>query len=75
MSERFLTPRELSERWSGRVTVKTLANWRSGLKPKGPPYRKIGSRVLYALSAIITWEDANEFRSTSDYNERRGPWT
>lgn len=50
----FLTPYDLHRRWSKAISLKTLANWRS-LK-LGPPYSKIGGRVLYKTSDIIFWE-------------------
>jgi hypothetical protein len=50
----FLTPRELAQRYGGRVSVKTLANWRwQGL---GPPFVKLGGRVLYPVTDLLGWE-------------------
>ena len=51
----WLTPRETSE--LVRLTVKTLANWRSlGI---GPPYRKMspgrGGRIRYQRSGVDAW--------------------
>lgn len=55
----FLTPYDLHKRWSKAITLKTLANWRSlGL---GPPYSKIGGRILYRIGDILTWENQNRF--------------
>lgn len=45
---------ELAERYSGKVSVKTLANWRS--TGTGPAYTKIGGRVFYALEDVQRWE-------------------
>jgi hypothetical protein len=61
MEPTYLTPPELAERYRGSITVKTLANWRwLGL---GPRFTKIGGRILYALSDVVSWEAAN--RSTT----------
>ena len=53
----FLTPAELVERWNGTVTRNTLANWRA--QSKGPPFVKIGSRVVYRVSDLEAWERNN----------------
>lgn len=50
----FLTAAELAARYAGALSVKTLANWRS--TGSGPPYRKIGGKVLYALRDVEKWE-------------------
>lgn len=53
--EVFLTPEELSDRYKGKISTRTLANWRSsGLD--GPPYKKVGGRVLYSLNEVEAWE-------------------
>lgn len=51
---RFMSAEDLAERYCGKVSVKTLANWRS--IGTGPAYRKIGSRVFYAIEDIEKWE-------------------
>lgn len=58
MAEVHLTPRDLEERWaeSLRFKVKTLANWRNPRKPRGPAFRRYGSKILYPLSAIEAFE-------------------
>ena len=48
MTDLFLMPAELARRW--RRSGQTLANWRS--RRVGPPYIKLGRRVLYRLSEI-----------------------
>ena len=53
-SRRFLSAEELAGRYSGKVSVKTLANWRS--TGTGPAYTKIGGRVFYALDDVERWE-------------------
>jgi hypothetical protein len=62
----YLTPAEVSARWSGRIKTKTLSNWRS-LDGVGPDFLKAGGRILYRLSAVIAWERQREFKSTGDY--------
>lgn len=52
--EQFLTPKEVSVRYKGKITERTLANWRSS--GEGPRFTKIGGRVLYSLEAVIEWE-------------------
>lgn len=63
--KQFITPRELSERWGGRINVRTLANWRSS--GNGPPFVKIGGAVLYRYRDIEAWEDKSTATSTSQY--------
>lgn len=58
----YLTPKELSERYKGRISVGTLANWRA--RGFGPKFVKVGDRVLYALDAVEKWEAQNEKEST-----------
>lgn len=50
----FMSADELVSRYSGKVSVKTLANWRS--TGTGPAYTKIGGRVFYAHSDVLKWE-------------------
>jgi predicted site-specific integrase-resolvase len=53
MSERqYLTSKEVADRW--RLSDQTLANWRSA--GKGPPFIRVGSRVLYPVEGIQAWE-------------------
>lgn len=53
MSDRaFLTAKELATRW--RLNDQTLANWRH--ERKGPPYIRVGARVLYPLEGIYSYE-------------------
>jgi hypothetical protein len=63
MSDRvqYLSPPELSDRWEGRITVKTLANWRSPEARKAPPFRKFGNRILYPLPEVEAWERSQEW--------------
>lgn len=54
MKGEMLTPAEVSERYRNTVTVRTLANWRS--TRQGPPYVKVGGRVLYPKEGLLEWE-------------------
>lgn len=64
----YLTPAQLVERWKGAVVLQSLANWRS--KKKGPPYVKMGTKVLYPLDKLEAWE-AEQLRNigANDNNE------
>lgn len=48
----FLTGPELAARW--KLSHQTLANWRHA--GKGPPFIRVGSRVLYPLEGITAFE-------------------
>lgn len=50
----FLSADQLVDRYCGKVSVKTLANWRS--TGTGPAYTKIGGRVFYAIGDVERWE-------------------
>ncbi len=57
----FLTPELLAQRWF--MTLSTLSQWRwSG---DGPPYHKMGKRILYDLEKIERFEDQQLRQSTS----------
>lgn len=61
----YLTPDELSTRWNGAISKRTMANWRSiGC---GPRYVKLGGRVLYPVVEVERWEAARTVASTSQY--------
>ena len=61
----FYTPEEVADRYHGKVTVRTLANWRSmGISP---PYTKIGGRILYPVKELLEWEQNRTVSSTSKY--------
>ena len=61
----FYTPEELAQRYGGKVTVRTLANWRSaGISP---PYCKIGGRILYRVKDIEEWERKRTAHGTGQY--------
>jgi phosphatidylserine decarboxylase len=54
----FMTPDQLIERWQGQVASATLASWRS--RNSGPPYVKVGGRVLYKAADVEAWEERNK---------------
>jgi len=58
MPELHFTPTELAARWRRtlRIQVKTLANWRCKIPPRGPMFRRIGNKILYPLSAVLDYE-------------------
>jgi hypothetical protein len=61
----FLTPRELATRW--KLNPQTLANWRA--LGKGPPYSKIGTKVLYPVEGIHAYETIKPWLQTSRSQE------
>ena len=52
--ETYLYDTEVVARWSHKISVQTLRNWRC--KGKGPGYTKHTGRILYRLSEIEKWE-------------------
>lgn len=63
----FFTPFELAVRYKGQITTRTLANWRSaGI---GPPFTKVGGRILYPVNDILEWERKRTVQSTSQYQK------
>jgi hypothetical protein len=54
MTTKHFNQIELSRRWS--LSHRTLERWR-WLK-KGPPYLKIGGRVVYELTAVEAFESS-----------------
>ena len=59
--QEFLTPYDLHRRWAKAISLKTLANWRS--LAVGPPYSRIGGRVLYRLHDVVVWESQHLHRT------------
>ena len=53
MENKFLTPKQLSERWSGKPSVHTLASWRQ--KGKGPRFVKLAG-IKYPMNEVIKYE-------------------
>ena len=56
MDERFLTTEELAAHY--RTVPATLRYWRH--VGKGPQSIKVGRRVLYRVSDVLAWEQAQE---------------
>ena len=50
----YLTPQQVRDRYQGRLSLQTLANWR--YQGTGPQYLKLGGRVLYPLAELLAWE-------------------
>ena len=65
----FLTPQELSARYGGRLSVRTLANWWS-VTGTGPMFIRMGGKILYPLDKVEQWERANTFACTGDYGRK-----
>jgi hypothetical protein len=63
MMREFLDAGDLVARYNGKVSSKTLANWRS--TGNGPAYVKIGGRVMYPLERVEEWEAARELAGLS----------
>lgn len=53
----MLSVDDLISRWRGQVKATTLATWRS--RKLGPPYVKVGGRVLYPVKAVEDYEKRN----------------
>ncbi len=70
MQQRHLNQIELSRRWN--ISHRTLERWR--WTGEGPPYLKLGGRVLYRLSDIEAFEQSQlrRARLVSDAAERIG---
>lgn len=63
--KKFITPQQLSDRWEGRISARTLANWRSA--GNGPPFVKIGGAIVYRSIDVESWEARNTVSCTSQY--------
>lgn len=66
-NETYLTPAQVTERFGGQLSVRTLANWRSSGNG-GPPFVKLGGKILYPLSRLSEWESKRTVTSTSEYS-------
>lgn len=65
----YLTATELAERW--RSVKGTLNNQRA--QGKGPPFVKLGGKVLYPIAEIEKYEQANKItpKPANDNNEEK----
>ncbi len=64
-----LTAEELVRRWRGKVTIKTLRNWRSGRYKTGPRFIRLyepNGPVLYPLEEIEAYEKRNSILSNRE---------
>ncbi len=60
---RYYTQLEIAD--ALKISTKTLESMRQ--KGTGPVFRKVGSRVLYALCDVQAYLDERSFRSTPEY--------
>jgi hypothetical protein len=69
MQKRHLNQIELSRRWN--ISHRTLERWRS--TSDGPPYLKLGGRVLYRHEDVEAFEETRlrRARLVSDAVEKR----
>lgn len=63
----YLTPAQVAARYEGRISVRTLANWR--YMGNGPAFSRLGGRVLYPEDKLLEWENRNTVTSTSEYRK------
>lgn len=68
MGSQYLTSEEVVERFKSRITVRTLANWRS--QGISPPYTKLNGRILYPLDELLKWEASRTVNGTSQYRSK-----
>lgn len=67
MNASYLTPAQVSERYSSQISVRTLANWR--YLGTGPKFMKLGGRVVYSQRELEAWETKATVQSTSGYRK------
>ncbi|SDG73842.1 MULTISPECIES: helix-turn-helix domain-containing protein [Pelagibacterium] len=63
----FLTTEELAEEIGVHRT--TLAKWR--MERRGPPFTRLGKRILYSVERLRAWLEANETSSIPDLKKER----
>ena len=68
VEKKFFTPAELVARYERKITLKTLANWRS--RGDGPKFTRTGGRILYPIQSVEEWEAKRTVESTSQYVSR-----
>ena len=61
MEEQYDTPAVVAEEL--HTNERTLANWRC--KKKGPPYVKVGEKVLYPRMRRVEWLNARLVNTSS----------
>jgi len=63
--KRYLTPKEVSARYGGTISVGTHANWRTaGISP---PYIKLGGKIIYPEQELEEWERKRTSVGTFQY--------
>lgn len=70
VAKRFLTPRELTERYNGAVSVRTLEDMRAA--GTGPKFIKLAKKVIYDLHDVEAWEQSRRFSSRAECARDRG---
>jgi len=60
-----LSPGEVSARYNGRISPRTLANWRT--QGKGPKYIRRGGKIFYPVKYLDEWDANNTYQSTANY--------
>jgi hypothetical protein len=65
-----LTAHDLFARYRGLVARRTIEYWR--YNKKGPPFIRIGRRVLYPLPGVIAWERRRTIHA--DLLKQLGVW-
>lgn len=63
----YLTPAQLAERYEGRISVRTMANWR--YQGVGPQFTRVGGRILYPEDKLVEWEAKNTVSHTGGYKK------
>ena len=67
MSIRHLNQVELAERWG--FSPRTLENWRC--RGEGPPFLKIGGKVIYSLEDVEAYEQEQKRKKTAPARARK----
>lgn len=62
---KLLTTAEVSQRYEGNLSVRTLNNWRS--QGKGPRFLRLEGKILYPVEELEKWEQESLYSSTSNY--------
>jgi hypothetical protein len=68
----FLTADEVLARWRGKISAKTLSNWRRD-QGIGLPFTRLGNQIVYPLASLKEWERGRTFLSTQDYGKKPPP--
>lgn len=66
INRKYLTPAQLSARYNGQISTRTLSNWRSGAG-NGPKFTRIGGRIMYPLDEVESWEARRTVQNTAEY--------